>query len=100
MKKIINKPMDVVGEALRGMELRHPELLYTPGYEVISRREKADKVAVISGSGAGHHQPRRICGKRHAGCSRIRECVFLTQSGPDRRCHQPDEYRKRRSSDY
>lgn len=54
MKKIINKPMDVVGEALRGMELAHPELLYTPGYEVISRREKADKVAVISGGGAGH----------------------------------------------
>lgn len=54
MKKIINKPMDVVGEALRGMELAHPELLYTPGYEVISRKESADKVAVISGGGAGH----------------------------------------------
>jgi len=54
MKKIINKPMDVVGEALCGMELAHPELLYTPGYEVISRKEKADKVAVISGGGAGH----------------------------------------------
>ncbi|NNJ30304.1 dihydroxyacetone kinase subunit DhaK [Lacrimispora defluvii] len=54
MKKIINKPMDVVGEALRGMELAHPELLYTPGYEVISRKEKEDKVAVISGGGAGH----------------------------------------------
>lgn len=54
MKKIINKPMDVVGEALRGMELAHPELLYTPGYEVISRKERADKVAVISGGGAGH----------------------------------------------
>ncbi|MBE5979274.1 MAG: dihydroxyacetone kinase subunit DhaK [Paenibacillaceae bacterium] len=54
MKKIINKPMDVVGEALRGMELAHPELLYTPGYEVISRKEKVDKVAVISGGGAGH----------------------------------------------
>lgn len=54
MKKIINKPMDVVAEALRGMELAHPELRYTPGYEVVSRREKADKVAVISGGGAGH----------------------------------------------
>ncbi|MDR2023455.1 MAG: dihydroxyacetone kinase subunit DhaK [Hungatella sp.] len=54
MKKIINKPMDVVAEALRGMELAHPELRYTPGYEVVSRRKKADKVAVISGGGAGH----------------------------------------------
>lgn len=54
MKKIINKPMDVVSEALKGMELAHPGLRYTPVYEVISRREKADKVAVISGGGAGH----------------------------------------------
>jgi len=54
MKKIINKPMDVVTEALQGMELAHPELRYTPGFEVISRREKANKVAVISGGGAGH----------------------------------------------
>jgi dihydroxyacetone kinase-like protein len=54
MKKIINKPMDVVSEALRGMGLAHPELRYTPGFEVISRKEKADKVAVISGGGAGH----------------------------------------------
>ncbi|MEY8354257.1 dihydroxyacetone kinase subunit DhaK [Lachnospiraceae bacterium 54-53] len=54
MKKIMNKPMDVVSEALQGMELAHPELLYTPASEVISRREKADKVAVISGGGAGH----------------------------------------------
>jgi|GEM_PF-6907881 len=53
MKKIINKPMDVVSEALRGMELAHPELRYTPGFEVISRKEKADKVAVISGGGGG-----------------------------------------------
>ncbi len=54
MKKIINKPMDVVAEALKGMELAHPGLRYTPGCEVISRRDKADKVAVISGGGAGH----------------------------------------------
>lgn len=27
---------------------------YTPGAEVISRHEKGDKVAVISGGGAGH----------------------------------------------
>lgn len=54
MKKIINKPMDVVSESLQGMELAHPELEYTPGAEVISRRKKGNKVAVISGGGAGH----------------------------------------------
>lgn len=54
MKKIINKPMDVVSETLQGMELAHPELEYTPEMEVISRKEKGNKVAVISGGGSGH----------------------------------------------
>lgn len=54
MKKIINEPTQVVSELLKGMELAHPELKYTEKLEVISRREKGDKVAVISGGGAGH----------------------------------------------
>jgi len=55
MKKIINNPNDVVSQSLEGMELAHPELLYTPELEVISRREKAaGKVGVISGGGSGH----------------------------------------------
>lgn len=54
MKKIINKPEHVVSELLKGMELSHPELVYTEKLEVIARREKRDKTAVISGGGAGH----------------------------------------------
>lgn len=56
MKKIINNPTDVVGEALMGMQAAYPDkLVYTPKMEVISRKEKkTDKVAVISGGGAGH----------------------------------------------
>ncbi len=55
MKKIINHPADVVSEALKGMQLAYADKLdYTPGAEVISRKEKGDKVAVISGGGAGH----------------------------------------------
>lgn len=54
MKKIINEPTKVVSELLKGMEMAHPELEYTEKLEVISRREKSDKVAVISGGGAGH----------------------------------------------
>lgn len=54
MKKIINEPTQVVSELLQGMELAHPELKYTENLEVISRKEKGDKVAVISGGGAGH----------------------------------------------
>jgi phosphoenolpyruvate---glycerone phosphotransferase subunit DhaK len=54
MKKIINEPTQVVSELLKGMELAHPELVYTEKLEVIARREKSNKVAVISGGGAGH----------------------------------------------
>ena len=56
MKKIINNPTDVVSEALIGMQAAYPDkLVYTPKMEVISRKEKkTDKVAVISGGGAGH----------------------------------------------
>ncbi|WP_312368944.1 dihydroxyacetone kinase subunit DhaK [Lachnoclostridium sp.] len=54
MKKIINEPTKVVSELLKGMELAHPELVYTEKLEVIARREKSNKVAVISGGGAGH----------------------------------------------
>ena len=56
MTKIINNPTDVVSEALMGMQAAYPDkLVYTPKMEVISRKEKkTDKVAVISGGGAGH----------------------------------------------
>ena len=56
MKKIINNPTDVESEALMGMQAAYPDkLVYTPKMEVISRKEKkTDKVAVISGGGAGH----------------------------------------------
>ena len=56
MKKIINNPTDVVSEALMGMQAAYPDkLVYTPKMEVISRKQKkTDKVAVISGGGAGH----------------------------------------------
>ena len=55
MKKIINNPEDVVTEALIGMQEAYPDKLeYLKGFEVIARKEKKDKVAVISGGGAGH----------------------------------------------
>lgn len=55
MKKIINNPMNVVSESLQGMQMAYDNLLeYTAGAEVISRKEKSDKVTIISGGGAGH----------------------------------------------
>lgn len=54
MKKIINNPTDVVSEMLIGMVKAHPELEYTPELEVISLREKSNKVGLVSGGGSGH----------------------------------------------
>ena len=57
MKKIINAPADVVGEALRGMAAAHPDLLRARTDPAVLVRVEApvrDKVAVVSGGGSGH----------------------------------------------
>lgn len=55
MKKLINNPDHVVSDMLKGMEKAHPELVYHPGVEVISRRDKKEnKVGLVSGGGSGH----------------------------------------------
>ena len=57
MKKLINRPEDVVKEELAGMEALHPELIRVD-YEnqVIVRKDAPvrGKVGVISGGGSGH----------------------------------------------
>ena len=56
MKKLINKPEDVLADALKGVDAAHPELRVDHQHRVIYRAEaKADgKVALISGGGSGH----------------------------------------------
>jgi len=57
MKKIINKPEDVVFEMLEGLVLANPEkLAYIPEKRIIIRKDgsKKGKVSVITGSGSGH----------------------------------------------
>src|SRR5437899_12577646 len=57
MKKLINRPEDVVTEALAGMEALHPELLRVDYKNQIIVRADAPvrgKVGVISGAGSGH----------------------------------------------
>lgn len=55
MKKIINKPEDVVKECLMGLQMANSDTLeYIPAKEVIYRKNMDKKVAVISGGGAGH----------------------------------------------
>ncbi len=56
MKKLINKPEDVLADALKGVAAAHPDLRVDHQHKVIYRAQpKADgKVALISGGGSGH----------------------------------------------
>ncbi len=55
MKKIINRPEDVVLEMCHGLVLAHPELELLKKYKVIKRKQpQTDKVTLISGGGSGH----------------------------------------------
>jgi phosphoenolpyruvate---glycerone phosphotransferase subunit DhaK len=57
MKKLINKPEDVVREELEGIALAHPDLVkvrYDPNFIVRADAPVQGKVGVISGGGSGH----------------------------------------------
>ena len=56
MKKIINKPEEVVRDMIEGMGLANPNIRVLPGTNVIVRKDApvAGKVGVISGGGSGH----------------------------------------------
>ncbi|HEX6509010.1 MAG TPA: dihydroxyacetone kinase subunit DhaK, partial [Chloroflexota bacterium] len=57
MKKLINRPEDVVTEALEGMAAAHPDLLRVDVQTGIVVRADApvqNKVGLVSGGGSGH----------------------------------------------
>lgn len=56
MKKIINKPCNVVDEMLKGMVAAYPQYVQRlEGFNVLIRAEApAEKVALVSGGGSGH----------------------------------------------
>lgn len=54
VKKIINKPENVVEEMLHGLAMANPPVIHSEGLGVISRREKSEKVGIVSGGGSGH----------------------------------------------
>jgi len=57
MKKLINKPDDVVKEELLGVVVAHPDLVkvhFDPNYVVRADAPVKGKVGVISGGGSGH----------------------------------------------
>jgi len=58
MKKLINRPQDVVREMAEGLVAVYPGLKLLPGRTVLVRNDaealRGDRVAVISGGGSGH----------------------------------------------
>lgn len=54
MKKIINEPNNVVTEMLQGFVKANPQLVYFDGAEVVAKKEKENKVGLVSGGGSGH----------------------------------------------
>ena len=57
MKKLINKPENVVFESLEGVALAHSDLIkvhYNPNFVVRADAPIKGKVGVISGGGSGH----------------------------------------------
>jgi dihydroxyacetone kinase-like protein len=57
MKKLINKPEDVVTEALQGIAAAHPDLVkvhFNPNFIVRADAPIQGKVGLVSGGGSGH----------------------------------------------
>src|SRR6201993_333914 len=58
MKKLINRPEDVVEEMLQGLSVLHPGTVRLSGHKVMLREDAEQvrdrQVAVISGGGSGH----------------------------------------------
>lgn len=57
MKKLINKPEEVVLEELKGIEIAHSDLVkvhYDPNYIIRADAPVKGKVALVSGGGSGH----------------------------------------------
>ena len=58
MKKLVNRPADVVEEMLQGLSVLHPGSVRLLGHKVMLRADAAQsrdaQVAVISGGGSGH----------------------------------------------
>jgi len=56
MKKLINEPGDVVGQALLGMAAAHPEIRVDLEHRIVYRGDApvSGKVALVSGGGSGH----------------------------------------------
>lgn len=96
MKKIMNKPENLVREMCNGLVLAHPELAFDPKYKVISKKEiNQGKVTLISGGGSGHEPAHAgfvgtgmldaaVCGDVFASPSQIQVYQAIRSSASDK----------------
>ncbi|RLL48765.1 dihydroxyacetone kinase subunit DhaK [Acinetobacter cumulans] len=95
MKKLINNPENLVVEMCKGFVLAHPELAFTESHKIISRKEKHQNVALISGGGSGHEPAHAgfvgtgmldaaVCGDVFASPSQIQIYKALQQVATDK----------------
>ncbi|MED3887817.1 dihydroxyacetone kinase subunit DhaK [Priestia aryabhattai] len=96
MKKIINKPENVVIEMCKGMVLAHPELNLIEKYKVIKKEQiNKNKVSIISGGGSGHEPAHAgyvgkgmldaaVCGDVFASPSQIQVYQAIKETASDK----------------
>lgn len=95
MKKLMNGAENIVIEMCKGFVLAHPELAFNEAYKIISRKEKHQNVALISGGGSGHEPAHAgfvgqgmldaaVCGDVFASPSQIQVYKALQQVATDK----------------
>lgn len=95
MKKLMNGAENIVVEMCKGFVLAHPELAFNESYKIISRKEKHQNVALISGGGSGHEPAHAgfvgqgmldaaVCGDVFASPSQIQVYKALQQAATDK----------------
>ena len=95
MKKLMNGAENIVVEMCKGFVLAHPELAFNLAYKIISRKEKHQNVALISGGGSGHEPAHAgfvgtgmldaaVCGDVFASPSQIQIYKALQQVATDK----------------
>ena len=91
----MNGAENIVIEMCKGFVLAHPELAFNESHKIISRKEKHNNVALISGGGSGHEPAHAgfvgtgmldaaICGDVFASPSQIQVYKALQQVATDK----------------
>ncbi len=96
MKKIINRPEDVVIEMCKGIALAHPELRLNEKHKIMIKKDlDKNKVSLISGGGSGHEPAHAgfigkgmldaaVCGDVFASPSQIQVYEAIKETASDR----------------